>query len=393
MKNRLRKGGSPMPELRIGIHPQVEREDTRRRVESVFSRQARDLRRNNSSRPVEPNGARLLWEPMYELADTLPRNGGQSDVQAADLPATPENVQRGSTLWGHAPHFKSESGPLERLNHVAWAGEASITAFGLRVGVRVSAPEFLDRLLAHIPTPWKCELPQGVDRLYSLISRGASLGPGVRHSLLLYANNQRLARTEDPGRLVETFESDLNSYIAQTAQQWIFVHAGVVGWKGQAIIIPGRSYSGKTVLVKEFLRAGAKYYSDEFAVFDGHGWVHPFPRLLSVRAEDCQTRTRIRAEDLGSETATGPLPVGLLLLTRYEANAHWRPRVLSGGRGVLALLANALTARSQPALALAIFERATVRARVLKSVRGDAKETAESVLRYLDTQVLRNTSS
>ena len=210
---------------------------------------------------------------------------------------------------------------------------------------------------------------------------------------MLYANNQRLARTEDPGRLVETFESDLNSYIAQTAQQWFFVHAGVVGWKGQAIIIPGHSYSGKTVLVKEFLQAGAKYYSDEFAVFDGHGWVHPFPRLLSVRAEDCQTRTRIRAEDLGSETATGPLPVGLLLLTRYEANAHWRPRVLSGGRGVLALLANALTARSQPALALAIFERATVRARVLKSVRGDAKETAESVLRYLDTQVLRNTSS
>ena len=179
MKNRLRKGGSPMPERRIGIHPQVEREDTRRRVESVFSRQARDLRRNNSSRPVEPNGARLLWEPMYELADDVPRNGGQPDVQAADLPATPENVQRESALWGHAPDFKSESGPLERLNHVAWAGEASITAFGLRVGVRVSAPEFLDRLLAHIPTRWKCELPQGVDRLYSLISRGASLGPDV----------------------------------------------------------------------------------------------------------------------------------------------------------------------------------------------------------------------
>ena len=346
-------------------------------------------RRNNFSRPLETNGRRLLWETMHEPPDSVTKNGGQ----AAGMPATPGNAQRGSILWRRASGFKPESGPLERLNHVAWAGEAFITAFGLRVGVRVSAPEFLDRLLAHIPTRWNCALPQSVDRIYSLISREASLGPDGRGSHLLYANNQRLARTEDPGRLVETFESDLNSYIAQSAQQWFFVHAGVVGWKGWAIIIPGRSYSGKTVLVKQFLQAGAKYYSDEFAALDGQGWVHPFPRLLSVRAEGCQTRTRIRAEDLGSKTGTGPLPVGLLLLTRYKADAHWQPRVLSPGRGVLALLANALTARSRPVLALATFERATVRARVLKSIRGDAKETVESVLKSLDTQVLRNISS
>jgi hypothetical protein len=209
----------------------------------------------------------------------------------------------------------------------------------------------------------------------------------MRGSHLLYANSQRLARTEDLSQLVETFESDLNSYIAQTAQRWFFVHAGVVGWKGQAIIIPGRSYSGKTVLVKEFLRAGAEYYSDEFAALDRHGWVHPFRRLLSVRTENGQTRTRVRAEVLGGETGTGPLPVGLLLLTRYEADAHWRPRVLSPGRGVLALLANALTARIQPGRALAAFEKAVCQARVLQGIRGDAKDTAESVLKYLDRQV------
>ena len=355
--------------------------------EFVLSEQAKDLRRN-FSRPLETNGTRLLWEAMHARPDNVPKNGGQ----AAGLPATPENAQRESVRWRRAPGVKPESGPLERLNHVAWAGDASITAFGLRVGVRVSAPEFLDRLLAHIPTRWKCALPQSVNRLYSLVSRGASLGPDVRGSHLLYANDQRLARTEDLGRLVETFESDLSSYIARAAQRWFFVHAGVVGWKGQAIVIPGQSYSGKTVLVKEFLQAGAKYYSDEFAALDGQGRVHPFPRLLSVRAEDCQTRTRIRAEDLGSETGTGPLPVGLLLLTRYEADAHWRPRVLSPGRGVLALLANALTARSRPALALAAFVRATVRAGVLNGIRGDAKETVDSVLKSLNRQALRSTN-
>jgi hypothetical protein len=215
----------------------------------------------------------------------------------------------------------------------------------------------------------------------------------MRGAHLLYANDQRLARTEDLGQLVETFESDLSSYIAQAAQHWFFVHAGVVGWKGQAIIIPGHSYSGKTVLVKEFLQAGAKYYSDEFAVVDGQGWVHPFPRLLSVRTENGQTRTRIRAEDLGSETGTGPLPVGLLLWTRYKADAHWRPRILSSGRGVLALLANALTARIQPERAFAAFEKTACQARVLKGVRGDAKETVESVLKYVERQALCSTSS
>jgi len=330
---------------------------------------------------------------MQEPPDFALRNGGQSDSQTSGLPAMPKGAEQGSILRCDVPILKPKRCSLERLNRLAWAGRASLTMFGLRVGVRVSAPEFLDRFLGCIPARWKCARPQSVDRVYSFIARGASPRVDVRGSHLLYANSQRLARTEDLGQLVETFESDLNSYIAQTAQQWFFVHAGVVGWKGRAIIIPGRSYSGKTVLVKEFLRAGAKYYSDEFAALDGHGCVYPFPRLLSVRAEDGQTRTRIRAEDMGSETGTGPLPVGLLLWTHYKADAHWRPRVLSSGRGVLALLANALTARSQPALALATFERAAVRARVLNSIRGDAMETVESVVKYMERQVLCSTSS
>ncbi len=350
------------------------------------------MKRNNFSQSCRSQRRERLWEAMQEPPHNALRNGGQSDCQAAGLPPTLEKAERGSILRCHAPILKPELGSLEGLNGLAWTGGASITAFGLRVGVRVSAPEFLDGFLACIPTRWKCALPQSVDRLYSFIARATSLGSDIRGSHLLYANNQRLARTEDLGQLVETFESDLNSYIAQTARPWLFVHAGVVGWKGQAIIIPGRSYSGKTVLVKEFLLAGAKYYSDEFAVLDGQGWVHPFPRLLSIRAEDCQTHTRIRAEDLGSETGAGPLPVGLLLLTRYKAHAHWRPTELSSGRGVLALLANALTARSQPERALATFERAACRAPVLQGVRGEAKETVELVLQYLERQVLCNTS-
>ena len=51
--------------------------------------------------------------------------------------------------------------------------------------------------------------------------------------------------------------------------------AGVVGWENRAIVMPGASFAGKTTLVRAWLEAGATYYSDEFAVLDRAGRVHP----------------------------------------------------------------------------------------------------------------------
>jgi hypothetical protein len=64
-----------------------------------------------------------------------------------------------------------------------------------------------------------------------------------------------------------------------------FLYAGVVAWQGHAIVFPGRSLSGKTTLVREMLRLGATYYSDEFAVVDNSGLVHSFPRPLGIRED------------------------------------------------------------------------------------------------------------
>lgn len=121
------------------------------------------------------------------------RNGGLSDSRASGLPAMSEGAKRGSILRRGFPVLNQKLCSLEGLNHLAWAGRASITAFGLRVGVRVTSPEFLDRFLGCIPVRWKCARPQGVDRLYSFIARGASPGVDLRGSHLLYANDQRLA--------------------------------------------------------------------------------------------------------------------------------------------------------------------------------------------------------
>src|SRR5712692_8638077 len=185
--------------------------------------------------------------------------------------------------------------------------------------------------------------------------------------------------------LYEALESDMDFYLAQAARQKLFVHAGVVAWKGRAIVIPGRSQSGKTTLVRAFLQAGASYYSDEYAVFDRRGRVYPFPRPLSIRGDSAQVRSRLSAESLGCQTGSKPVPVGLVTLTQYKAGAQWKPKVLSPGRGALGLLANALAGRKQPEKAMATLGRVVSQAPVLAGTRGEALETVESLLHLLES--------
>jgi hypothetical protein len=262
----------------------------------------------------------------------------------------------------------------------------SFSLFGVRIGLRVSAEDLLEPLLSHLPPGWKSETSNRVSRIYSIIGGDVDPEPGqrplVRRFCLLYGDIERLARSMNIEDLHEALESDIDFYVAQASRRRIFVHAGVVAWKGRAIVIPGRSQSGKTTLVKALLHAGASYFSDEYAVIDARGRVHPFPRRLSVRGDGDQT-TRPSAESLGSKTGAKPLPIGLLALTRYQAGARWKPKVASPGKGTLGLLANTLAARKEPRQALATLTKAVERAPVLTGTRGEAAETAESILHLL----------
>jgi hypothetical protein len=95
-------------------------------------------------------------------------------------------------------------------------------------------------------------------------------------------------------------ESEIRQWVAKTAKKRTFVHAGVVNWHKRAIVIPGRSRSGKTTFVAELVKAGASYLSDEFAVLDSRGRVHPFAKPLSIGASGCDRHARSqRAEKLG----------------------------------------------------------------------------------------------
>ena len=278
---------------------------------------------------------------------------------------------------------------MKTVDRLGCAVGFSIKSYGVRIGIRSNDPAALDRVCQHLPSEWENASSSVVDRVYSILIGGEGQRANVRRLNLLYGDQVRLARSFDLDSVFETLESDLRIFVAELAKHRVFVHAGVVGWKGQAIVIPGRSYSGKSTLVAELVRAGATYYSDEYAVLDPRGRVHPFYKPLELREEGEFRQTKITVAELGGHSGKKPLPVGLVLMTQFKSGARWRPRKLSPGKGVLELLFNTVSARRSPEKALATLQRVTAQADVLKGVRGNATQVVPAVLKKVEERLRR----
>jgi hypothetical protein len=274
---------------------------------------------------------------------------------------------------------KRTSSCLQKLDRLPWTAALTGIAHGVRLGIRANRPAVLDEIEARLPPGWAPRASARVDCLYSIIVGDDVARRGLRRFHLLYADAARLARTNEMDVILESFEADAEWSVAAQAPRLIFVHAGVVGWRGRAILLPGWSGSGKTRLVEALVRAGATYYSDEYAILDARGRVHPFARPLNRRTREGGVE-RISAAQLGARAGTIPLEPGLIVAARYERGARWRPRRLSRGRAMMELLAHTLPARVRPADSLAAIERVTGRALALKGPRGEARDLARVLL-------------
>jgi hypothetical protein len=273
---------------------------------------------------------------------------------------------------------------MKKLDRLGWAAELSFRTFGLAIGIRASDPGLLTSISPYLPPDFEPASKTVVNRIYSVIAGGSPGHAHIRRLHLLYGNAQRLARTAELTNLCDTLRSDVNLYIAENAPRLLFVHAGAVGWRGRAILIPGPSFSGKTTLVQEFLRAGASYYSDEFAVLDARGFVRPFATSLGVRSGNPARQEMHPAEEFGGAIGVRPVPIGCVIATSYRCGARWKRKAISKGLGVLALLTNTVAARKHPSRALSALSRAVASTQIFRGYRGEAKEVVESVLGELD---------
>ena len=153
--------------------------------------------------------------------------------------------------------------------------------------------------------------------------------------------------------------------------------------KASPSLMPRRSFAGKTTLVAALVGAGATYYSDEFAVVDERGLVHPYAKSLSLRSNG-REQTDHSVESLGGTAGSEPLPIGAIVVTRYRRGAEWRPRRLSAGEGAMALLSNAVPARERPAQVMRAISRAAGDAIMVESERGEADALAPVLLAELE---------
>lgn len=275
------------------------------------------------------------------------------------------------------PRTGSSASPT-RIDRLAWRVGTCVEAHGVRLGLRTNSLELLHELKSCLPPGWRHSASPLVDELFSVWVDPART---KERPCRVYVGATRRARTWDLRQAFAVLESELRQSLAVRSRR-TFVHAGVVGWQGRAIVVPGRSRSGKTTLVAELVRAGAVYFSDEFAVLDARGRVHPFAKPLSIRgAGGCDLHVlRPSAEDLGGRRGTEPLPVGLVVLTTHRPGAKWRPQVLSTGHAVIEMLAHTVPARLRPAASLAALQRAVARALVVKGERGEARDLAPRLL-------------
>ena len=172
----------------------------------------------------------------------------------------------------------------EKLNKLEWCNGFTVTSYGVNLGVRMNDSALLPMLRERLPRGAKASNADVVDRYFSVIlGRKAEGSRTPRYYNLLYGNHSLLARSFKLGEVLEAFDSWVRFSVAELTDRRVFVHAGVVGWKNRAILIPGKSFAGKTSLVAELVKAGATYYSDEFAVLDSQGLVHPYHKPLSLR--------------------------------------------------------------------------------------------------------------
>lgn len=264
--------------------------------------------------------------------------------------------------------------PLTRRRRPA---ELALESHGVGVGVVCEPGTLVEAVHKVLPPGWRERAADEVDARFTL-SGDESSGYEVRSGEAL------LAASGDLDVALGVLDAKIRAEISTRASGWTFVHAGVVAREGRALVVPGVSFSGKTSLVRALIEAGASYYSDEYAVLDADGRVHPYPRPLSIRDGGGGSRTtELAAASLGAATGSSAAEIAVVALAPYRADAHWQPRRYSAAHAALALLTHAVVAREEPEDVMAVVSRAAANACLLEGERGEAEPTARALIQTL----------
>jgi hypothetical protein len=257
------------------------------------------------------------------------------------------------------------------------------TVHCLSFGVPMRIMAGSDDLLAALPQllPFATEMhtpPLAEGETFTL------LPPEVDHGYRSFAGQELTQESVDAQPVFEQFTRDLMVHVANFCPNRIFVHAGVVGWKHRAIVLPGPSFAGKTTLTAALVAAGATYYSDEYAVVDHAGWVHPYARDLQMRQPGSPDQRSTPVASLGGQAAITPLRVAQVVFARYRPGAKWDPQAVTPGMAVLEMLRHTIPVQRVPRLVMSTLTAMMGGATAWTSDRDEADIVAQALLQSLE---------
>jgi hypothetical protein len=201
---------------------------------------------------------------------------------------------------------------------------------------------------------------------------------GARYRLRI--KNEVVGESVERHDILEQLARELMVHVANCAPDRVFVHAGVVRWKDGVVLLPGMSFAGKTTLVAALVRCSATYYSDEYAVIDERGEVHPYARELQMREPGGVEQRGIRVTTLGGVAASAPGRVSHVVFADYVQGGRWKPEAMSHGEAVLEMMRHAIAVQRAPARVMASLAKMMETAEAMRTARGEANETARQLL-------------
>ena len=253
--------------------------------------------------------------------------------------------------------------------------------FGVGVTLTASDPEILGLMADWLPPAWT---PSGVG--VEPISFEIVSNRDEPYELFRDGN---LYETGPLETVIGSFELQLRNYVAQMAPDHVFIHAGTAAFDVRAIAVPGESFSGKTMMVRALVQAGATYFSDEYAVLDRDGFVHPYPKPLAVRdgGDGYRGKSYHPAADIGAVTDGSTARLGMVLCAEYRPGAVWEPAELTPADALVELIPHTFPSPDRAADTMATLAAALDRSVIaLKGYRGEADETAALILKRLTGQ-------
>jgi hypothetical protein len=250
-----------------------------------------------------------------------------------------------------------------------------VHAFGCNV--RVETCDEAHATLERYIFPSLPRVPDAADRpdLFIRVARVADQFQLSVDEVVVASSGQAITLVPDVIRVVD-------EAVIQRLATLRAVHAGAVLWGERALLLPGMSHAGKSSLVAELLRRGATYFSDEYALIDSEGRVHPYPRPLLLR-NGCPEQSPVLPGEWNASVGDAPAPVGWILALQYLPGCTWSVAPITQSEALLNLLRNTPHVLAESPDMVGIFQHAVAGAACFTGQRSDAAQAADEILQLV----------